>query len=256
MSILDKVKSHISNNRGKYGAVAGAGTAYGLSQLPEANQAAFNVISRGQNLALDTADKIGYGKEQLQQLGLEKTDPKYIDVGNKLYDSGVNINPVDLSKSMAATTKLMDDYNNTVSQLGGTTTQDYLHKYLGVHENTNIGSKMKIEIKKALLEGTLPEQIITEAKHAGTPYEKGTPLGTLNRPILNNSIRYERSDRDYERSIGAHSDANYSDNRARLKSQMGETSGWNLKLGGPYHQGQQKGIAAGQQPRLYQAAKK
>lgn len=247
MSVLDRVKNHISNNRGKYGAVAGAGTAYGLSQInpndinPLINQAAFNTMAQGQNLALNVADKIGYGKEQLQNLGIDHTiSPGAIRLANDIYNSKVGqiINPS--AGNMIDSAKL--DFG--------------MKDLIGVHENTNIGNKMKIEIKKALLEGQLPEQIITEAKHAGTPYEKGTPLGTLNRPILNNSIRFERSDRDYERSIGAHSDANYSDNRARLKSQMGETSGWNLKLGGPYHQGQQKGIAAGQQPRLYQAAKK
>ena len=274
-TLINRVKEHISDNRGKYGAAAGAGAMYGVSKIdsPLINQAGFNILAKGQNLALDTADKIDpRATVALNDLGMHKIRQEDIDASNALYNSGVakfiNPNPVDMvnanehstevyNKAMAAKASAQEALINAKNQ-----GQDYIDQ--GVNyikglnpftENTILGKTMKIEIKKALLEGTSPEQIITEAKHAGTLYEKGTALGKMNRPDLAHSIKIERSDRDFERSIGAHSDANYSDNRARLKSQMGETSGWNLKLGGPYHQGQQKGIAAGQQPRLYQAAK-
>lgn len=116
---------------------------------------------------------------------------------------------------------------------------------------------MIISIKKALLEGHTPEQIITEAKHVGTVYEKGTPLGALNRPILNTAIRAQRDLRETGRLRGGaiasngpisktdlNNSANFHDNNARIKSQMSNPE---EKL--------QFDKATTQQPRLYQAAK-
>ena len=115
---------------------------------------------------------------------------------------------------------------------------------------------MKIEIKKALLEGHTPEQIITEAKHAGSVYEKGTALGKMNRPELAQSIKDSRTQRDIrsnwtKKGIGDHkdvADSNYFDNEARIKSQMSKPK---LSIMNDI-----PNISATQQPRLYQAAKK
>lgn len=109
---------------------------------------------------------------------------------------------------------------------------------------------MKIEIKKALLEGHAPEQIITEAKHAGTVYEKGTALGRLNRPELAKIIKSTRQTRDTFRSANMEKFANANDNLARVKSQMSN----------PKEKLDPRGMvskynADAQQPRLYQAAK-
>ena len=226
MSILDKVKNHISNNRGKYGAAAGAGTTYGLSQIdnPLINQASFNTIAKGQNLALNMADKIGYGKEQLQNLGIREIDPKYIDTVNDI----ANIPGVSMQNPMLVV--------NRGEEL--TSIKNGLKDLINVHENTNIGNKMKIEIKKALLEGTLPEQIITEAKHANHPdLDKrstsyisrvdGIPSTTSisdNRNKLAEKIKMARKVRDVARSKNDPHFANYYDNEVRKMSQIGNTS--------------------------------
>ena len=109
---------------------------------------------------------------------------------------------------------------------------------------------MKIEIKQALIEGYQPEQILTEAKHAGNIYEKGTALGRLNRPKLAKIIKSTRQNRDTFRSANMEKFANANDNLARVKSQMSN----------PKEKLDPKGMiskydASAQQPRLYQAAK-
>ena len=242
MSVLDRVKNHISNNRGKYGVVAGAGTAYGLSQIdpnninPMINQAAFNTMAQGQNLALNVADKIGYGKEQLQNLGINHTiDQKQIDAANAFYN-----NPVGKVINPSAATMLNDAEKQSIwNDPKEGVFQNVLNfgkKINPFHENTNIGNKMKIEIKKALLEGTLPDQIITEAVHTNHPtlskdkrdsrftsYTRGNQI-QLNRDHLAQSIKNSRKSRDYNRSIDDHSSANYSDNFARGISQTGKTT--------------------------------
>ena len=85
MSIINRVKQHISNNRGKYGAAAGAGAMYGASQVdsPLLNQAGFNVLAKGQNLALDVADKIDpRATVALNDLGMHKIRQEDIDASN------------------------------------------------------------------------------------------------------------------------------------------------------------------------------
>lgn len=113
---------------------------------------------------------------------------------------------------------------------------------------------MKIEIKQALLEGHTPE-VIVEAVHANTVYEKGTAQGKMNRPGLAQSIKDSRTQRDIrsnwsKKGIGDAKDVvdgNYFDNEARIKSQVSKETLNRKDL--PHH-------AATQQPRLYQAAKK
>lgn len=185
MSIIDRVKNHISDNRGKYGVVTGAGAMYGASKIdsPLINQAGFNVLAKGQNLALDTADKIDpRAVTSLNDLGMHKIRQEDIDASNALYNSGVakyiNPNPIDMvnanehstelyNKAMAAKANAQDALVNAKNQ-----GQDYLDQGINYvkslnpfTESTIPGKTMKIEIKKALLEGHTPEQIITEAKN-------------------------------------------------------------------------------------------
>lgn len=240
MSVLDRVKNHISNNRGKYGAVAGAGTAYGLSQInpndinPLINQAAFNTMAQGQNLALNVADKIGYGKEQLQNLGINHSiDQKQIDAANAFYN-----NPVGKVINPSATTMLNDAEKQSIwNDPKEGVFQNVLNfgkKINPFHENTNIGNKMKIEIKKALLEGTLPEQIITEAVHANDPrLNKNDMFTGENRSELARAISSARQSRDLRRMLANQSGfdrdienryANGHDNFARKISATGNSS--------------------------------
>lgn len=173
MSILDRVKNHISDNRGKYGAAAGAGLAYGVSQVPSVspliNQAGFNLVAKGQNLALDAADKIGYGKEQLQNLGLEnKIRPEDIQAGNEFYNSKVgqiiNPNPLDLTNVAEHSSKLYNQVQEAKAQAQEVVNQthengqNYIDKGINFvkglnpfNENT-IPSTIKIPIKAILLE--------------------------------------------------------------------------------------------------------
>ena len=102
-TLINRVKDHISDNRGKYGAAAGAGAMYGASKIdnPLVNQAGFNILAKGQNLALDTAAKIDpRATTTLNDLGMHKIRPEDIDASNALYNSGVakyiNPNPVDM----------------------------------------------------------------------------------------------------------------------------------------------------------------
>ena len=117
---------------------------------------------------------------------------------------------------------------------------------------------MKVEIKQALLEGHTPE-VIVEAVHANTVYEKGTTLGKMNRPELARSIKSSRDLRDMANGKGNRSIAeafkipvdkkfaNIQDNSARLRSQQSDPNAW---------AGGSSSTAAQHQPRLYQAAKK
>lgn len=177
MSILDKVKNHISDNRGKYGMATGAGAAYGISQLPDApvlvNKVGMNILAHGQNLALDTADKIGYGREQLQNLGLEnKIRPEDIQASNEFYDSklGQAINPgaSNMVNAMEQSSKLYNKVQEAKAQAQDVVqqTQDQGNDYLaqGVNyvkslnpfqENTII-----LPIKQAIVEGYLPETLL------------------------------------------------------------------------------------------------
>ena len=109
---------------------------------------------------------------------------------------------------------------------------------------------MKIQIKKALLEGYTPE-VIVEAVHAGTVYEKGTALGKMNRPELAQSITSNRKTRDEFRAYNQEKFANTHDNLARIKSQTSNPKEKFDKLGMV-----SKNNPSAQQPRLYQAAKK
>ncbi len=275
-ALINKVKEHISDNRGKYGAATGAGVMYGASKIdsPLVNQAGFNILAKGQNLALDAADKIDpRATAALNDLGLHKIRQEDIDASNALYNSGVakyiNPNPIDMvnanehstetyNKAMAMKANAQDALVNAKNQ-----GQDYLDQGInyvkGLNpftENTNFrGNTMKVEIKNLLLEGTNPE-VIVEAVHAGTVYEKGTALGKMNRPELAQSIKSSKIQRDIRRDWTKHgigdkkdiSTGNYYDNEARLKSQMNKPN-LNIRKDTP-------NVAAGQQPRLYQAAKK
>ena len=276
-TLINKVKEHISDNRGKYGAATGAGVMYGASKIdsPLLNQAGFNILAKGQNLALDTADKIDpRATVALNDLGMHKIRQEDIDASNALYNSGVakyiNPNPIDMvnanehstetyNKAMAMKANAQDALVNAKNQ-----GQDYLDQGInyvkGLNpftENTIPGKTMKIEIKKALLEGHTPEQIITEAKHAGTLYEKGTALGKMNRPALAQSIKSDLAQRDHRRDLinkgignpeTHEARGNYFDNEARVKSQISKEK---LSRKDAPH-----AHSSLQQPRLYQAAKK
>lgn len=277
-ALINRVKEHISDNRGKYGAAAGAGAMYGASKIdsPLVNQAGFNVLANGQNLALDAAEKIDPRVvTKLNDLGMHKIRPEDIDASNALYNSGVakfiNPNPVDMvnanehsteayNKAMALKADAQDALANAKAQ-GQDAIGQGVNFVKGLNpftENTNFrGNTMKVEIKNLLLEGTNPEVIVEMAVHAGTVYEKGTALGKMNRPELAQSIKSSKTQRDIrrdwsKRGIGNDSTniatGNYFDNKARLKSQMSKPNP-NIIKDAP-------NVAATQQPRLYQAAKK
>ena len=272
MSIMDKVKRHISDNRGKYGIGAGVGGTIGVdyasNELPSTpvviNKAMFNAMAKGQNLALDAADKIGYGKQQLQNMGLEnKISPEDIQAGNDVYNSGlgklINPSPTNMvnaaernSKFSSEVEDLKNQYNQFSDNLDNTALGyvnqgvNYIKGLDPFHESTNIqGNTMKIEIKNLLLEGYSPEAIvaeIVETNRAGTQYEKGTPLGYLNRPGLTRDIKSDLRLRDKYRARAnesvtnperyphakaditstLHGDANQYDNEARIRSQVGK----------------------------------
>ena len=277
MTIIDRVKNHISDNRGKYGAIAGAGAMYGASKIdsPLLNQAGFNVLAKGQNLALDVADKIDpRATVALNDLGMHKIRQEDIDDSNALYNSGVakfiNLNPVDMvnanehstevyNKAMAAKASAQDALISAKNQGHDYIDQgvNYIKGLNPFTENTIPGKTMKIEIKQALLEGYTPEEIITEAKHAGTLYEKGTAQGKMNRPALAQSIKSDLAQRDHRRDLinkgignpkTHETRGNYFDNEARVKSQISKEK---LSRKDAPH-----AHSSLQQPRLYQAAKK
>lgn len=85
---------------------------------------------------------------------------------------------------------------------------------------------MKIEIKKALLEGHLPEVII-EAVHANHPSLnkniQNRPDFKENRDNLAGQLKSSRKVRDMARGEGDKYFANYYDNDARKISQKGDT---------------------------------
>lgn len=261
-ALINRVKDHISDNRGKYGAAAGAGAMYGASKIdsPLVNQAGFNILANGQNLALDTAAKIDpRATTALNDLGMHKIRPEDIDASNALYNSGVakyiNPNPVDMvnanehsteayNKAMAMKANAEDTLVNTKNQ-----GQDYLDQGINYvkglnpfSESTLPGKTMKLEIKQALLEGHTPE-VIVEAVHANHPElsksKTGTTLGytrpqiQANRGDLAKSIKGSRRIRDDQRNNQNNTKikkdeaefhrkfANQMDNESRVKSQMG-----------------------------------
>lgn len=174
MSIINRVKQHISDNRGKYGAAAGAGAMYGASKIdsPLLNQAGFNVLAKGQNLALDVADKIDpRATVALNDLGMHKIRQEDIDASNALYNSGVakfiNPNPVDMvnanehsteayNRAMAAKASVQDTLINAKNQ-----GQDYIDQGINYVKGLNpfTENTISIPIKNMLLEGYQPEEI-------------------------------------------------------------------------------------------------
>ena len=180
MSIMDRVKNHISDNRGKYGVAAGvsglAASQYAIENAPSmVNTAIYNAAAKGQNLALDTADKIGYGKEQLKNLGLEnKIRQEDIDAGNDFYNSemGQMINPSPLkmvnaaessselyNKVQEAKAQSQDVVQQAKAQFGNAYENgiNYIKSLNPFNENT-----ITIPIKSMLLEGYIPEQIVED----------------------------------------------------------------------------------------------
>lgn len=175
MSIINRVKQHISENRGKYGAAAGAGAMYGASKIdsPLLNQAGFNVLAKGQNLALDAADKIDpRATTALNNLGMHKIRQEDIDASNALYNSGVakyiNPNPIDMvnanehstevyNKAMVAKANAQDALVNAKNQ-----GQDYLDQGINYVKGLNpfTENTINIPIKDMLLEGYAPEVIV------------------------------------------------------------------------------------------------
>ena len=261
-TLINKVKEHISGNRGKYGAAAGAGAMYGASKIdsPLVNQAGFNILANGQNLALDAADKIDpRATAALNDLGMHKIRQEDIDASNALYNSGVakyiNPNPIDMvnanehstetyNKAMALKANAQDALVNAKNQ-----GQDYIDQGINYVKGLNPfsesilpGKTMKVQIKKALLEGHTPE-VITEAVHANHPEISKSKTGTAfgytrpqiqaNRNDLAKSIKGSRRVRDEQRTSQnnsiAYKDeaefhrkfANQMDNEARVKSQLG-----------------------------------
>lgn len=225
MSIIDRVKNHVSENRGKYSVATGVGAAYGASKLPDVsipagiNQAGFNILAKGQNLALDAADKIGYGKEQLQNLGVNRIDPDVIDGMNKAINNMdqlglVPANAMNLTNGAEKLTELKNNYNNTIAQAKENYqnfSNDLDNKASGYidqgvnfvkglnpfHENTLVN---KINIKSLLLEGYSPE-VIVEAIHTNHPtLDKNKPENKINRMLLKDDIQSSRTQRDMSRS--------------------------------------------------------
>ena len=171
MSIINRVKQHISDNRGKYGAAAGAGAMYGASKIdsPLLNQAGFNVLAKGQNLALDVADKIGYGKEQLQNLGMREIDPKAIDLTNAI----ANIPGVSLKSPLSGVTMaekftaIKNGYDNSINKYNefsdnlDNKVSGYIDQGVNYVKGLNpfTENTISIPIKNMLLEGYTPEEI-------------------------------------------------------------------------------------------------
>ena len=171
MSIINRVKQHISDNRGKYGAAAGAGAMYGASKIdsPLLNQAGFNVLAKGQNLALDVADKIGYGKEQLQNLGMREIDPKAIDLTNAI----ANIPGVSLKSPLSGVTMaekftaIKNGYDNSINKYNefsdnlDNKVSGYIDQGVNYVKGLNpfTENTISITIKNMLLEGYTPEEI-------------------------------------------------------------------------------------------------
>ena len=196
-ALINRVKDHISDNRGKYGAAAGAGAMYGASKIdsPLVNQAGFNILANGQNLALDTAAKIDpRATTALNDLGMNKIRPEDIDASNALYNSGVskyiNPNPVDMvnanersteayNKAMAMKANAEDTLVNAKNQ-----GQDYLDQGINYVKGLNPFSEstIKIPVKSMLLEGYQPEEI-TEGIVRDTDYSKFKKEANLNYKI-------------------------------------------------------------------------
>ena len=178
-TLINRVKDHLSDNRGKYGAAAGAGAGagamYGAPKIdsPLINQAGYNILAKGQNLALDAAEKIDpRAVTKLNDLGMHKIRPEDIDASNALYNSGITkyINPTPMSmvnaseqstdtynKAMALKAEARDTLANAKDQGLGYIDQgvNYLKGLNPFNEST-----ITIPIKSLLLEGNLPETIV------------------------------------------------------------------------------------------------
>ncbi len=236
-ALINRVKEHISDNRGKYGAAAGAGAMYGASKIdsPLVNQAGFNILANGQNLALDTAAKIDpRATTTLNDLGMHKIRPEDIDASNALYNSGVakyiNPNPVDMvnanehsteayNKAMALKANAEDTLVNAKNQ-----GQEYLDQGINYVKGLNPFSEstISIPVKNMLLEGYQPEEI-TEAVHSNHPNLNKKLFTGMARNDLAGSIKQNRISRDTFRKKEKDNIANVEDNYARKLSRDGGT---------------------------------
>lgn len=274
MSLMDRVKNHISDNRGKYGIATGAGLAYGASKLPEAspliNQAGFNLASNGQNMALDAADAIGYGKELLLKNGIKnRISQNDIDNGNEFYNSQVgkfiNPNPMDMVNAAEHSSKLYNDVQEAKAQAQSTVQQAQVQGQNYIDQGVNFVKELNpftesilVLVKSMLLEGYQPE-IIVEAVHANHPsLDKRNPENISNRNSLGYRIKIARGGRDNSRSTTSllqNNYANESDNRARTLSQTGGGLDPKEYSNGDYSHRQLKHIVE-IAPRLVASAKK
>ena len=214
MSLMDRVKNHISDNRGKYGIATGAGLAYGASKLPEAspliNQAGFNLASNGQNMALDAADAIGYGKELLLKNGIKnRISQNDIDSGNEFYNSQVgkfiNPNPIDMVNAAEHSSKLYNDVQEAKAQAQSTVQQAQAQGQNYIDQGVNFVKELNpftesilVPVKSMLLEGYQPE-IIVEAVHSNHPrfnknFTKLPPKPTREQRIKAATIQANRDD--------------------------------------------------------------
>ena len=230
-ALINRVKDHISDNRGKYGAAAGAGAMYGASKIdsPLVNQAGFNILAKGQNLALDAAAKIDpRATSTLNDLGMHKIRPEDIDASNALYNSGVakyiNPNPVDMvnanehsteayNKAMALKANAEDTLVNAKNQ-----GQDYIDQGINYVKGLNPFSEntISIPVKNLLLEGHTPE-VIVEAVHANHP--------SLDKRIITNGGKLYGSGfrKNGSNEHMAYNGGTVSENRAELANSIRET---------------------------------
>lgn len=182
--MFNKVKQHISNNRGKYGTAVGAGALYGASQIdtPLMNQAKFNAMAQGQNLAHNSANYIDEKLDtnlvnNLNSVGVRGIDPEQINLINQGYDKfkgtpytgadakdAINMaefNSIPYAQRIASGDDVddarMDYLNSGANFIKKSAGQAYDH----MTESTGV---ICIPIKHALLEGYQPEEIV-EAFH-------------------------------------------------------------------------------------------
>ena len=142
MGISDRIKNHIYNNRGKYGAAGAVGTVVAANEFKDdinsnASQLAYNTLAKGHNLVQD-------GKEFIGAEPGTKIDPEAIDATNAYYNSLAtkvyNPNPIDA-------------YNNSVT----------------LSESNGV---ISLPVKQMLTEGYAPEEITESLRGKNTSAKK------------------------------------------------------------------------------------
>ena len=157
MSLSQGIRNTLVNNRGKLGALAGAGAVLGAQRVYDdnshlVNQAGFNALVHTNNLVADGANVVRKLNPDLPKV--QKIDKDVLDNANKYYNN-MQENPTNM-------------FGQEYTSVNPTTAYNIAHGVQGVKnlfnpEALGENTSLTIPIKQLLLEGYSYEEVLEES---------------------------------------------------------------------------------------------